>query len=124
MQLEVDTANAMLEVTAARLAGGYVDVFESETRLVRCHFAADPFQPPEEGRLTANPFPPGQAETDGTPQTFIACRADGTPVITGTAGYRDDEPKPEMAFKTRRIVAGADVPIEEFIFSLVLKTNA
>lgn len=123
MQLDADTANDMLEVIAARLTGGYVDVFESETRLVRCHFAADPFQPPEEGRLTANPFPPGQAEVDGTPQSFVACRADGTPVLAGSAGYKDDEPKPEMTFKTRRIVQGADVPIEEFVFSLALRTG-
>lgn len=118
MQLEIWAANVLAGAMADLLTGGRADVFDSAgVRLAACPFAG--FAKPRNGALSAFPFPPAVAEADGTPTTFVAFDQDGTAVLYGTAGYKDNEPKPEMKFKTRVVVKDADVLIEDFVFSLV-----
>lgn len=125
MQLDASLANDMAQRVAVRLTGGHVDVYDREgARLARCPFAANPFADPEDGAIAAYPFPSAIAERDGVPFRFEARDAIGELALTGTAGYREDIPKREMQFKTRRIVEGADVQIESFVFSVVAALSA
>lgn len=122
MQLEVETANELAQYMADKLTGGRVDVFDAaDTMLARCPFATAAFAPPEEGAIHARPFPPAIALADGKPSRFSAFDNFGTLRLQGSAGYKTDEPTPEMAFKTRQIIEGADVLIESFVFSVVAK---
>ncbi len=125
MQLDETLANDMAQRAAVRLTGGHVDVYDQGgERLARCPFAALPFADPAEGAIVANPFPAAIAERDGVPSRFEARDAIGALALSGSAGYRDDLPAPEMKFKTRRIVEGADVQIESFVFSVVASIGA
>lgn len=125
MQLDETLANDMAQRAAVRLTGGHVDVYDQAgERLARCLFAANPFAEPEDGAISANPFPSAIAERDGVPFRFEARDAIGELVLSGTAGYREELPAPEMKFKTRRIVEGADVQIESFVFSVVASIGA
>ncbi len=124
MLLDTSLANDMAQRAAVRLTGGYVEVYDQEgERLARCPFAALPFADPEDGAIAAHPFPSAIAERDGVPFRFEAIDAIGALALSGTAGYRDDLPAPEMKFKTRRIVEGADVQIESFVFSVITNQN-
>ncbi|MDQ5880007.1 MAG: hypothetical protein QG638_2744 [Pseudomonadota bacterium] len=76
------------------------------------------------GAIAAHEFPAAIAEADGTPSRFVALDAVGTEVLSGSAGYRDDQPPPEMKFKTRIIVKDADVLVESFVFSVVTASGA
>lgn len=119
MEIEAWAANRLAGDMADILAGGYVDVFDpAGVRLARCHFADPAFAAPLEGAVAAHPFKPAVAETDGTPASFTAVDFDGTPVLKGSAGYRDALPAPEMKFRTRTVVKDADVLVESFVFSL------
>lgn len=121
MELEAWAANRLAGEMASVLAGGYVIVFDAENvRLARCDFADDAFAAPLEGAIAANPFKPGQAKADGVPARFEAFDFDDTRVLAGTAGYRDDQPAPEMKFRTRLLVKDADVMIDSFVFSLAM----
>ena len=122
MQLEIDTANEFAQWVADKLTGGRVDVYDAaETLLASCPFAAAAFAPPEEGAIHARPFPPAIALADGKPSRFSAFDKAGTLRLQGSAGFKTDEPTPEMAFKTRQIIEGADVLVESFVFSVVAK---
>ena len=124
MQIEEWAANVLANAAADLLAGGHVEVYDQEgERLARCPFAALPFADPEDGAIAAHPFPSAIAERDGVPFRFEAIDAIGALALSGTAGYRDDLPAPEMKFKTRRIVEGADVQIESFVFSVITHQN-
>lgn len=122
MEIETWAANRLAEETGLMLMGGHVDVLDGDgNRLARCHFADPPFRSPEDGEISAYPFPFSVADADGKPTRFEAFAVDGRRVIAGTAGYRDDVPAPEMKFKTRHIVQDADVGIESFVISVVRK---
>lgn len=124
MQLDTSLANDMAQRVAVRLTGGHVDVYDAAgERLARCPFAALPFADPEDGAISAHPFPSAIAARDGVPFRFEARDAIGALALSGSAGYRDDLPAREMQFKTRRIVEGADVQIESFVFSVVTHQN-
>lgn len=124
MQLDATLANDMAQRAAVRLTGGHVDVYDQAgERLARCPFAANPFFEPEDGAIAAHPFPSAIAERDGVPFRFEAIDAIGALALSGSAGYREDLPAPEMKFKTRRIVEGADVQIESFVFSVITNQN-
>lgn len=120
MQIEAWAANRLAGDMADMLANGYVDVFDhGGMRLARCAFADPAFAAPLAGAVAAHPFKPAVAEADGKPASFAAHDFDGMQVLTGSAGYRDDLPAPEMKFRTRVIVKDADVLVESFVFSLV-----
>lgn len=120
MDIEAWAANRLAGEMADILAGGYVDVFDAaDVRLARCHFADAAFESPLEGAIKANPFKPAVAENDGVPARFAAFDFDGTRVLGGSAGYRDDEPAPQLKFRTRMIVKDADVLVDSFVFSVV-----
>lgn len=125
MQLEVWAANELAGTMAARLAGGHVAVLDAgKAVLARCHFAEPAFDAPEDGAIAAFPFPPAIGLRDGVPDSFDAIAADGRRAFSGSAGYRDDFPRPEMVFRTRQILEGADVLVESFVFSMVLDDGA
>lgn len=120
MDIEAWAANRLAGEMADILAGGYVDVFDvADLRLARCHFADEAFAAPLEGAIKANQFKPAVAENDGVPARYAAFDFDGTRVLGGSAGYRDDEPAPQLKFRTRMIVKDADVLVDSFIFSVV-----
>jgi hypothetical protein len=50
---------------------------------------------------------------------FEAFAQSGDRVLAGTAGYKEDQPAPEMKFRTRMILEDADVLVESFVFSLL-----
>lgn len=120
MRIEIWAADAMAQTTALMLDGGRVDVFDAYgTRLAECPFAAPAFMAPADGAVAVNPFPAARGLADGRPVRFEAFAASGDRVLVGSAGYRDDQPAPEMKFKTRMILEDADVLVESFIFSLL-----
>jgi hypothetical protein len=124
MEIEAWAANRLADSMADMLTGGYVEVFDlAGQRLAVCPFSGDGFGSSENGSVSANPFPPAVAESDGIQARFEAFAPDGRRVLAGTAGYRDDEPEPEMKFKTRMIVKDADVMIESFVVSIVARDN-
>lgn len=123
MQLEIDTANELAQWVADKLTGGRVDVYDAaETLLASCPFAAAAFAPPEDGAIHARPLPPAIALADGKPVCFAAFDAAGNLRLQGSAGYKTAEPTPEMIFKTRQIIEGADVLVESFVFSVAAKS--
>ena len=125
MELDVALANDMAQRAAVRLTGGHVDVYDQAgARLARCLFSANPFADPKGGAIAAHPFLPAIADRDGVPFRFEARDAIGELALSGTAGYREDMPAPEMQFKTRRVVEGADVLIESFVFSVGASVSA
>ena len=120
MQIEGWAANVLANGMADLLAGGSVGVFAADGLLLAsCVFADPPFKPAREGAIAAHEFPAAIAKADGTPARFVALDAAGTEVLSGSAGYRDDQPPPEIKFKTRIIVKDADVLVESFVFSVV-----
>lgn len=119
MELDVMAANAAAAAVTQFLIDGYVDVLDvAGNCLARCRFADPAFAEPKDGACAASPFLPAIAEADGKPARFEAYDVIGHRVMAGTAGYKDDQPVPEMAFKTRQIIEGADVLVESFIFSV------
>lgn len=123
MRIETWAANNLADVAADLMSGGRVDVLDEDgVRLASCAFAEPPFSAAAGGAVRANPFPPARADADGRPAGFTAYDADGMAVLSGTAGHKDDDPPPEMKFKTRMIVEDADVLVESFVFS-VIRTN-
>ncbi len=119
MELEVRTADSVARHTADLLFGGYVEVLDDAGQvLAKCSFAERPFDDPEGGAIAARPLPPAIALRDGRPSAFRAFNAASQQVLSGTAGYKDDTPAPEMKFKTRQIVEGADVLIESFVLAV------
>lgn len=124
MQLEAWFANGLAQYAADQLEGGHLDVYDKGTKhLARCPFADGAFLLPQDGAITARPFPPAIALRDGVPERFEAIDASGSKVLSGSAGFMGDDPPPEMKFRTRCIVAGADVMIDSFIFSVCRKTD-
>ena len=120
MQIEVAAANILASAMADLLAGGRVRVIAADgTPLADCDFAAPPFAAPQDGAIAAHPFPTARGLADGRPAGFTAYDADGMAVLSGTAGHKDDDPPPEMQFKTRMIVEDADVLVESFVFSVI-----
>lgn len=124
MEIETWAANMLANAMAGKLEGGHINVFDADGKLLsRCPFAIPAFPDADAGSVKANPIPKAIAEADGIPAYFEAwTTADGRALV-GSAGYKDDEPKPEMQFKTRKIIEGADVEIESFIFSVAGKIN-
>ena len=124
MQIEVAAANILATAMADLLAGGRVRVIAADgTPLADCDFASPPFAAPQDGAIAAHPFKPARGLADGRPAGFTAYDAAGKAVFSGTAGHKDDDPPPEMKFKTRMIVEDADVLVESFIFSVIRKTQ-
>lgn len=120
MQIEVWAANLLADHMALALGGGRVDVFDAyDNKLAACQFAEPAFKKADGGAVQANPFPAARGLADGRPARFEAFAASGGRVLTGSAGYRDDIPPPEMKFRTRQIVEDADVIVESFVFSLL-----
>lgn len=125
MQLEAWFANGLAQYAADQLEGGHIDVYDKGAKhLAHCPFAAGAFLLPQDGAITASPFPPAIALRDGVPARFEAIDASGSKVLSGSAGFKSDDPPPEMKFKTRRIVAGADVMIDSFVFSVCRKKDS
>ena len=120
MQLEVAAANILATAMADLLAGGRVRVRAADgTSLADCDFASPPFAAPQDGAIAAHPFPPARGLADGRPAGFTAYDASGKAVLSGTAGHKDDDPPPEMQFRTRMIVEDADVLVESFVFAVL-----
>lgn len=119
MEIEAWAANRLATEMAFILSNGHVDVFDQNgDRLVRLEFANPAFAAPLNGAVAAYPFKPAIAERDGRPVRFEARDFDDVLVLQGTAGYRNDDPPPEMKFRARTIVQDADVMIDSFVFSL------
>ena len=120
MRIDVWAANHLAQSMALLLDGGRVDVFDAYgNRLAECPLAWPAFNPPADGAVAAHPFPAARGLADGRPVRFEAFAASGDRVLVGRAGYKDDQPPPEMAFKTRMILEDADVLVESFVFSLL-----
>lgn len=120
MRIEVWAADNMAQAMALMLGGGRVDVYdEFDTKLASCPFAKPAFNGPAAGAIAANPFHAARGLADGRPVRFEAFAESGDRVLVGSAGYKDDQPEPEMKFRTRMIVEDADVLVESFIFSLL-----
>lgn len=115
MKLAVTIADEQVAHLAARLDGGSTTVFDATGRaLATCRFADIAFPAPARGRALAYPLHAGIAIADGVPDHYQAYAADGGLVGEGPAGHVADEPPPEMQFKVRQIIKGADVIIETF----------
>lgn len=124
MEIETWAANLLADTTADSLEGGHVDVFDIDgKRLCRCPFAAPAFSDANNGEIKAEPFKTAIADADGTPAYFEAWTESNGRALVGSAGHIDDEPKPEMKFKTRKIIEGADVQIDSFVFSVAMKSK-
>lgn len=120
MKIETWAANNLADVSADLMSGGHVDVLDEDgVRLASCAFAEPPFSAASGGAVKANPFPPARADADGVPASFVAYDSEGLAVLSGSAGYRDEDPAPEMKFRTRVIVKDADVLVESFVFAVI-----
>ena len=108
----------------AALDGFFDGADHGVVRLASCAFAEPPFSAAAGGAVKANPFPPARAYADGVPASFVAFDSEGLAVLSGSAGYREEDPAPEMKFRTRVIVKDADVLVESFVFAVIQEKAA
>lgn len=119
MNLAEDVANDALDGVTRRLNSGSAIIFDAAgNELASCSFAALAFAESKQGIAKAFPLTVGGALADGVPTSFEAFDPNGQIVLAGTAGYKDNIPKPEMRFKVRQIVQDADVSVDAFEISI------
>jgi len=119
VNLAEDVANDALDGVTKRLNGGSAIIFDaSGNELASCSFSAKAFTEAKQAIAKAFPLTVGVAIADGVPTSFEAFDPNGQIILAGTAGYKDNIPKPEMRFKVRRIVQDADVSIDAFEISI------
>lgn len=81
--------NAEADAVCRLLNAGSLELLDGPTRVARLTFHDPAFHPASDGIALAYPVTPDTDTQPGTVTQFRACRANGTPVFSGSVGTRD-----------------------------------